>query len=192
MATLKVAKPLAAFLDLIAASEGTSSNPLTKADGYDVIVSGVDGHHVFTDFATHPFALGRPPILVREAEPEQVKTLPIGSDSKPQIVAPAVPALHSTASGRYQIILPTWKHLAGTYTLGTFSPQNQDLAALHLLDECDATRHILNGDVEVGISRACETWASFPGNLYNQRMHTMESLLTTYNKFLLLTGKQGA
>jgi muramidase (phage lysozyme) len=172
MATLKVAKPLAAFLDLIAASEGTSSNPLTKADGYDVIVSGVDGHHVFTDFATHPFALGRPPILVREARPEQVKTLPIGSDSKPLIVAPAVPALHSTASGRYQLILPTWLEISTLMHLGTFSAANQDAAALKILD------------IPTAIGLACDVWASFPGNLYQQGARQLSWLLAQWQTML--------
>jgi len=192
LTTINIQPRLQAFLNLIAQSEGTSNSPITTANGYDIIVTGVDGPHRFDDYSCHPFALGRPPILVREARPSKWKTLPIGSDSKPQLIAPAVPAIHSTASGRYQITLPTWRHLAGTYGLGTFSPQKQDLAALHLLDECDATRHILNGDVEVGISRASETWAPFPGDVYNQSMHTMETLFTVYNHFLLLTGKQGA
>jgi muramidase (phage lysozyme) len=184
MATLKVAKPLAAFLDLIAASEGTSSHPLTRADGYDVIVSGVDGHNVFTDFATHPFALGRAPILVRAARPEQVKTLPIGSDSKPQIVAPAVPALHSTASGRYQLILPTWHEISAAMHLGTFSPQNQDAAALKILDECHATEAILALDIPTAIDKACDVWASFPGNLYHQGGRPMNWLLTHWQMYL--------
>ena len=184
MATLKVAKPLAAFLDLIAASEGTSSNPLTKADGYDVIVSGVDGHHVFTDFATHPFALGRPPILVREARPEQVKTLPIGSDSKPQIVAPAVPALHSTASGRYQLILPTWLEISTLMHLGTFSAANQDAAALKILDKCYATEAILALDIPTAIDLACDVWASFPGNLYQQGARQLSWLLAQWQTML--------
>ncbi len=36
------------FLDLIAWSEGTNTSPLTKNDGYDVIVSGVTGPEGFT------------------------------------------------------------------------------------------------------------------------------------------------
>ena len=184
MATLKCAKPLAAFLNLIAASEGTSSHPLTRADGYDVIVSGTDGHHVFTDFATHPFALGRAPILVRAAQPEQVKTLPVGSDSNPPIVAPAVPALHSTASGRYQLILPTWAEISALMHLGTFSAQNQDAAALRILDECHATELILALEIEAAIEKACDVWASFPGNLYHQGGRPIQWLLTHWQMYL--------
>lgn len=184
MATINAPKPVKAFLDLIAASEGTSSHPYTRADGYDVIVSGIDGHHVFTDFATHPFALGRAPILVREAQLEQVKSLPIGSDSKPLVVAPAVPALHSTASGRYQLILPTWAEISALMHLGTFSPANQDLAAVHILDECHATECILALEIELAIEKACEVWASFPGNLYHQGGRPISWLLTHWQMYL--------
>ena len=50
-----------AFLDTLAFSEGTSNHPLTVNDGYDVIVTGVDGPEVFTDYSAHPFANGRKP-----------------------------------------------------------------------------------------------------------------------------------
>jgi muramidase (phage lysozyme) len=184
MATINIEKHFGAFLDLIAKSEGTSSHPLTKSNGYDVIVSGVDGLHIFTDFSTHPFALGRAPILVREAQPEQVKTLPIGSDSKPQIVAPAVPALHSTASGRYQIIWPTWKKLAAIGHFGTFAPTMQDLACINLLSERGADHLIMNGKITEAIEVCCEEWASFPGNLFKQGGHKMDWLLAEYSRLL--------
>ena len=184
MATLKVAKPLAAFLDLIAASKGTSSHPLTRADGYDVIVSGVDGHNVFTDFATHPFALGRAPILVRAAQPAEYEPYDGTSTAAPREVKPAVPALHSTASGRYQLILPTWQEIATLMHLGTFSAQNQDAAALNILEECHATEAILALDIPTAIDKACDVWASFPGNLYHQGGRPMGWLLNHWQMFL--------
>jgi len=184
MATLKVAKPLAAFLDLIAASESTSSHPLTRADGYDVIVSGVDGHNVFTDFATHPFALGRAPILVRAAQPAEYEPSDGTSTAAPREVKPAVPALHSTASGRYQLILPTWQEISTLMHLGTFSAQNQDAAALKILEECHATEAILALDIPTAIDKACDVWASFPGNLYHQGGRPMNWLLNHWQMFL--------
>ena len=116
MARLALVKPVAAFLDLIAQSEGTSTSKATHDDGYDIIVSGINGHNSFSDYSAHPFAAGRAPIIVH----------------------PAPALIESTASGRYQIILPTWKHIAAARGLGTFSPQNQDVAALELLSECHA------------------------------------------------------
>ena len=184
MATLKVDKTLAAFMDLIAWSEGTSTHPLTRHDGYDVIVSGVDGSHMCTDYSTHPFALGRLPILVRAARPEQVKSLPFGSDSKPLIVAPAVPAIYSTASGRYQIELATWEETKLKTGAGTFSAANQDIAALALIERRHATAAILAGNISEGINACCLEWASFPGNLYNQGGRKIDELLSNYERLL--------
>ena len=166
MATIKAGRIFCAFLDLIAASEGTCSHPLTRADGYDVIVSGVDGHHIFTDYSTHPFALGRPPVCVRAS----------------------IPPLLSTASGRYQLIWPTWEALKGIIHAGTFSPQNQDFAALRLLDECHASDMIRGGKIDLAIYACNETWASFPGNLYKQGGKPIEWLLETYATLLEAQG----
>lgn len=47
-----------AFLDMIAFSEGTSR--IGSQDGYDVIVTGIDGKpETFTSYLNHPFASGR-------------------------------------------------------------------------------------------------------------------------------------
>ena len=158
MARIAVTASVAAFLDLIARSEGTSTAPNTKDDGYDIIVSGVDGPNAFTDYSAHPFAAGRAPIQINKATP---------------------PAL-STASGRYQIILPTWKNIAAARGLGTFSPQNQDLAAMELAAQCGALNFISAGQIPRAISAACETWASFPGNSYSQGGRTLDWLTQQY------------
>lgn len=161
MPALKLMPSMAAFLDLIAWSEGTSTHPNTKNDGYDVIVSGVAGRAVFTDYSIHPFAQGRPPVLVRNGPPP----------------------LHSTASGRYQFILPTWRDLS--IGLGTFSPQNQDLACIRLL----SVRLHVGGFVEAGeldraIAICSSTWASFPGNNYGQGGKRLGDLKSQYSTLL--------
>ena len=181
MAVIKTERLLSAFLDLIAACEGTSSHPLTLADGYDVIVSGIDGHHTFTDFATHPFALGRAPIEVRAAKPAEYEKCGGVTSHTPKEVHPPIPALHSTASGRYQIILPTWLEIAAVYHLNSFSSLDQDKACLELLEECHATCAILRGDIHGAVEKVCDIWASFPGNLYHQGGRSMDWILVTWN-----------
>ncbi len=158
MARLALAKPISAFLDLVALSEGTKHNPNTHDDGYDIIVSGMDGPNTFADYSAHPFAAGRPAIVVR--------------------TAPTL--LESTASGRYQITLPTWKEITATWTSKIFSPQAQDAAALELLKQCRALNFIDTGNITAAIEAACETWASFPGNSYSQGGRTIEWLLDKY------------
>ena len=173
MTTAKVDPKIAAFLDLIAASEGTSGSTITKCDGYDVIVSGVDGPNSFSDYSMHPFAQGRAPILVRAA-------LPAGLPRD----AVAVRALYSTASGRYQFELGTWTSLAKRSNYSVFAPMQQDLAAVDLLFECNAVKLILASDVELAIHACCHMWASFPGNAYGQGGRSIEWLLAKYNSLL--------
>ena len=150
-----------AFLDLISWSEGTSASKETKCDGYDVIVSGATGPNVFEDFSAHPFAAGRPPIIVRQ-----------------------VPRLLSTASGRYQIIISTWRTLAQILNLEDFTPLSQDKAALKLLAQAGAVAELNAGQVEAAITSASSIWASFPGNNYNQSGKTMQELLDKFGDLL--------
>lgn len=83
MPVINTHQNIAAFLDMLAVSEGTANHPLTKNRGYDVIVTGLDGKpEIFTDYSDHPFAHGRPAkVFNRRGE-------------------------KSTASGRYQQLYP--------------------------------------------------------------------------------------
>ena len=158
MPRLSVVKTVGAFLDLIGISEGTCTSPATHDAGYDIIVSGIDGPNTSSDYSAHPFAAGRAPIVVR--------------------TAPSL--LESTASGRYQITLPTWREITATWSTKLFSPQQQDAAALELLRQCGALNLIDAGKIENAIEAACETWASFPGNSYGQGGRTVAWLLEKY------------
>ena len=166
MATIQTDAKIAAFLDLIAWSEGTSISPVSKNDGYDVIVSGVDGRHTFNDYGFHPFAHGRADIVVRAS----------------------TPPLLSTASGRYQINLPTWLSVSREHAIPSFSPMNQDSAAIALLSKHDAINHILAGDLQVAFALASCRWASFPGSNANQPTHTPANLLSVYTSLLATQG----
>ncbi|HAL1716871.1 TPA: glycoside hydrolase family 104 protein [Escherichia coli] len=90
MPVINTHQNIAAFLDMLAVSEGTANHPLTKNRGYDVIVTGLDGKpEIFTDYSDHPFAHGRPAkVFNRRGE-------------------------KSTASGRYQqLALPDFSPLS--------------------------------------------------------------------------------
>lgn len=61
MPVINTHQNIAAFLDMLAVSEGTANHPLTKNRGYDVIVTGLDGKpEIFTDYSDHLFAHYRP------------------------------------------------------------------------------------------------------------------------------------
>lgn len=147
-----------AFMDMLASSaaEGTSSSPITRNDGYDIIVSGVDGDHSFADYSTHPFANGRPAIVV---------------NSK---------GLHSTASGRYQFLVGDWAHYKALLSLPDFSPLSQDKWALQLIKERRALDDIDAGDLDAAVELCTNIWASLPGNTYGQHQATLESLKAAF------------
>ncbi len=148
-----------AFLDLIAWSEGTSRSPVTVNNGYDVIVSGVNGPEIFTDYSDHPFANGRPA----------------------QVVRTGPPPLLSTASGRYQLLLKFWQAYKASLHLPDFSPASQDAVAIQQIRERHALPMIATGNIEGAIAACSNIWASLPGNDYGQAGgHTMQALLTQY------------
>ena len=157
---MRISPALQAFLSLISWSEGTSTSRVTQDNGYDVIVSGVDGPHRMTDYDDHPFASGRPPIIVRLS-----------------------PLLKSTASGRYQLILPTWKAYKSQLQLLDFGHASQDAVAAQMIAERDALDQLNSGNVEGAISLCSNLWASFPGNSYGQGGKQIGELLEKYQQF---------
>lgn len=144
-----------AFLAMIGWSEGTRTSAATKCDGYDVIVTGVDGKpEIFTDFANHPF-FNRSPKFIR-------------------------PGLSSTASGRYQLLYRWWVQYKASLNLPDFSPASQDAVALQQIRERGALPLIDAGDIPLAIQRCSNIWASFPGAGYSQPEHRMDRLITAF------------
>ena len=148
---------LSAFLDLIAWSEGTSTSLATLDNGYDVIVTGINGPNTFTDYSTHPFANGRPPVVVNES------------------------GLASTASGRYQQMLRNWTVYKVQLNLPDFGHDSQDKMALQLIGEVKATDLILAGNIQAAIAACSSRWASFPGqSVLGNGPHSMATLMAQY------------
>jgi len=151
---------LTAFLSLIAWSEGTSTSPITKNNGYDVIVTGVNGQQVFTDYSDHPFAHGGA-VTVRR-----------------------VPLLISTAAGRYQVLARYFEAYKTQLRLPDFSPNSQDAVALKQMGERGARNLVIAGNIQGAIEACSPIWASFPGNSYAQGGHNMVDLLAQYQALL--------
>lgn len=155
---MKISRNLQAFLDMLAVSEGTSTSPVTRCDGYDVIVTGVDGRHeVFADFRAHPFAAGRP-------------SKPINRKG-----------LTSNASGRYQFMLRDWAHYRDLLALPDFGPASQDKWAIQLIRERRALPLVEAGRFVEAVAAVRNLWASLPGAGYkDQPMNSISSLQLAY------------
>ena len=148
---------ISAFLSMIAASEGTSTSPATKNNGYDVIVTGIDGKpEIFTDYSTHPFAMGRAPKVINKS------------------------GLQSTASGRYQFLLHDWEHYRELLNLPDFGPASQDAWALKLIQEAKGEAFIESGDIYHAIQKCAHLWASLPGAGYSQHENQYSDLQDAY------------
>jgi muramidase (phage lysozyme) len=145
-----------AFMNMLAVAEGTSTSPITQCDGYDVIVTGVDGRHRFDDLSTHPFANGRSSIVVNSR------------------------GLTSNASGRYQNMLKDWAHYRDLLHLPDFGPLSQDRWCIQLLKERGAIQPLIDGDLVTAIARCANIWASLPGNSYGQPQHALDTLRAAF------------
>ncbi len=154
-----------AFLDMLAVSEGTSTSPATRNNGYDVIVTGIDKvPEIFSDYSTHPFAHGRPSKVINHS------------------------GLTSNASGRYQFMLHDWPHYRDMLNLqdatlfpdGAFSPAAQDAWALQLIRERAALPLIDAGNFADAVNRVHNLWASLPGADYGQHENQLANLEKAY------------
>ena len=74
----------------------------------------------------------------------------------------------STAAGRYQFLYKTWVSIAKKLKLDSFSPENQDIAALYLIDEKGAISDLMKGDVLTAFYKIRKIWASLPAAGYGQ------------------------
>jgi len=154
-----ISKNLKAFLDMLAWSE-LGDDYLKRSDnGYNVIVTGIDGQlETFPSYAEHPFAKGR-------------KSKVINSKG-----------LTSNASGRYQFMLKHWDHYRKQLGLKDFGPDSQDKWAIQLIKEQHALDDIEAGRIEKAIVKCQNIWASLPGAGYGQREHSMSILIDKYQK----------
>jgi muramidase (phage lysozyme) len=149
-------KNVAAFLDMIAVSEGTAG---IGDDGYNVIVGSTKAKpSLFGDYATHPRRL--------------VDLL----DKNGKLVC------RSTAAGRYQLLARYYDAYRTQLHLPDFSPESQDAIAEKQIREQGAYKDIVNGDIGTAILKCNNIWASFAGAGYGQREHSLETLVEAYVK----------
>lgn len=88
----------------------------------------------------------------------------------------------STAAGAYQIIAPTWDGLVRQYNFPDFCPECQNEAAVALIAEKRALRHVKNGDLSKAIPLLRGVWASLPGADGGQRQEPLDSVMAEYQR----------
>ncbi len=131
----------------------------SEGANYNSIVTGIGGmRETFTDVSQHPFE-HREPKLIR-------------------------PGLFSTASGKFQIILPTWHQIRQTLGLHDFGPASQDAAAVYLIRQHGALASVDAGDVETAMRLCCGIWASLPGSPYGQPTHPVNLMVAKWEELL--------
>jgi muramidase (phage lysozyme) len=152
-------KNLAAFLSTVSHAEGTDR----AAEPYRVVYGFT---HVIANFAGHPAETGEWTGQILTDEQCRNAGVP--------------PGCKSTAAGRYQINLPTWKECKKALFLRDFTPDSQDRAAAWLIQRDGALDLVNSGQFIDAIAKCKETWASLPGNSAGQPQKTLTALTQFY------------
>ena len=87
----------------------------------------------------------------------------------------------STAAGAYQFLGKTWNGVRDQLGLSDFSPQSQDIAALHLIEKRGGLPALVEGNVPGFIQKVNREWASLPGAPYPQPTRSMGQIMSYWN-----------
>jgi lysozyme len=105
-------------------------------------------------------------------------------------------SLNSTAAGAYQFVRGTWNSLASILGLSGFTPSNQDLAAVALLDQAGGLQPLLtqgNAGFNQALRAAGTEWAGVPGSsLAAAHGQSSKPLSAGLAKWAQLTGDTAA
>lgn len=151
---------IAAFLALIAHAEGTDriKDPYRCCYGYK---------HEIKDLSDHPAITGE--WMGEKLPAEMCKAAGIASGN-----------CRSTAAGRYQMIVGTWRAMKRELQLKDFGPASQDKAALRLIAQAGALTDVRAGEITAAIHKVRKQWASMPGAGVGQPERKMADLLRYY------------
>lgn len=151
-----------AFLFMIRACEHRYPRDVVNDACYEIFYGG----QTFDDLSDHPVITG------------ELAPVPL-PDAMCRAAGLKSPCF-STAAGAYQFIRPTWQRLRNKLNLKDFGPQAQDEAAYELLVETGVVDLIDEGNIEAAIRKAGKTWASLPGNNYQQNPKAMRYALDRF------------
>lgn len=160
MARLKsISRNLNATLDMLGWAEGTTISAITQDDGYDIIITGVNGRARTSDYSEHPF---------------------VGPNARP-LVQVNLRGLYSSAFGRYQIMRKNWPHYKKLLNLPDIGPLAQDRYAIQNIRETRAMPLIEAGRFDEALTLYAHLWASLPGKGYvDQKQRTLDECRKVY------------
>lgn len=156
-----------AFLDVLAWAEGTAraADPYRVCYSYKNVIDGRDGiAGTFDDWVDHPTITG-------EWAGEPLDHL-----------GPRYAGLKSTAAGKYQIIVGTWREAKRALKLPDFSPDSQDKAAVYLIRRRGALDDVMRGDLQAAVDKCAAEWASLPGSTSGQPQRKFDQLAAVYER----------
>ncbi|NVH72200.1 paar repeat-containing protein [Paraburkholderia sp. JPY432] len=95
---------------------------------------------------------------------------------------------HTTAAGRYQINIDTWREMSEKNGLKDFSPHTQDILAIEILRSIGVIGSVKSGDIETALSAASRRWAALPQGKglpgrYKQPYATYEAFSLSYKNY---------
>lgn len=152
---------VAAFLAMIARSEGTDRRP----DPYRVCYGFL---HTVQDMNYHP-AEHRPPVGLQEWKGESIAQL-----------GPQYAGEVSTAAGRYQITRATWLTCKQALNLPDFRADSQNQAAILRIRARGALDDVSLGRISSAVLKCDNEWASFPGGQSGQPERVLAGLTAFY------------
>ena len=88
----------------------------------------------------------------------------------------------STAAGRGQIIVETWRPVQRDLKLPDFGPLSQDRAIIELIRQRGALDAVKNGFLEQAMTLCEKEWASLPGAGYGQPEQKQAVLVAAYTR----------
>lgn len=92
----------------------------------------------------------------------------------------------SSAAGAYQINWPTYQNFAAKTGVTGFTPDEQDVLGMAILQDTGAYDAIVNGDVMGAFRLASKRWASMPGSTAGQNPQQSSTVLNWYNQLLMV------
>lgn len=155
----------AAFLAMLSHSEGSDR----LADSYRACFTF---RHTIIDLTYHP-AEPRPPDGAIEW---------IGADGHAGelITSGLYAGEHSTAAGRYQLILKTFLKCKAILRLNDFGAASQNDCAILLIRQHGAFDDVNAGAIPSAIAKCHNEWASLPGGTSGEPEHPTEFLIERY------------